>query len=242
MRGRHSNRPRKITYMVKKQVKDHIQSFPTMRSHYSRNKNKRRRYLSPLLSIAEMHRLYVKKYEGGGEKPLVKYHYYSKVFNEEFNFSFGYPKTDTCGTCEKFKIELSSLQDRLAEKQDAQQRHKEHLRSAEKFYADLRLDTEMAKRNSHVSTITFDFSRICHFLISLWVICFTCSSYGCTCLVFIAVVTTMLPCIVGPKRQRNEEVMKLYLAYTTSFPSFLHMSPLCDCTQMDAVGKIRMLL
>jgi hypothetical protein len=30
------------------------------------------------------------------------------VFNEEINLSFGYPKSDTCGTCEQFKIKLQS--------------------------------------------------------------------------------------------------------------------------------------
>ena len=77
-----------------------------MKSHYSRNKNKRCQYLSPILSIAEMHRLYFQKYEAGIQNLTVKYHYYSQVFNTEFNRSFGYPKSDTCGTCEKLKIEL----------------------------------------------------------------------------------------------------------------------------------------
>jgi hypothetical protein len=84
MRGKHANRPSKISPAIHKQVKEHIKSFPIMKSHYSRQKNKRRRYLSPLLSIMEMHRLYVDKYEGNSLIPIVKYHYYSKIFNEEF--------------------------------------------------------------------------------------------------------------------------------------------------------------
>ena len=78
-----------------------------MKSHYSRNKNKHCKYLSPLLSIAEMHRLYVKEHEGQVATPIIKYNYYAKIFNEEFNLSFGYPKSDTCGVCEQFKIQLS---------------------------------------------------------------------------------------------------------------------------------------
>ena len=99
----------KITPAIKKQVKDHIKGFPSMKSHYSRSKSKRRHYLSPLLSITEMHRLYVEKHEDSSEMPCVKYHYYAKVFNEEFNLSFGYPKSDTCGTCEIFRSKLASL-------------------------------------------------------------------------------------------------------------------------------------
>ena len=115
-----------------------------MKSHYSRNKNKRRRFLSPLLSVAEMHRLYTEKYKQ--EKPVVKYHYYSQILNEEFSLSFGYPKSDTCGTCgtcEQFRNELASLPDDGPEKRTFQQSHEEHLCSAERFYADICLDTEV---------------------------------------------------------------------------------------------------
>ena len=159
MRGKHSNRPKKITSSITKQVKEHIKSFPAMRSHYSRSKNKRRRYLSPLLSVAEMHRLYVEKYEGGVKNSVVKYHYYNKVFNENFNLSFGYPKTDTCGTCEEFMVKLSALPDGSQEKLATQEMHEDHLRSAEKFYSGLRFDTEMAKQNSDIRTVTFDFQQ-----------------------------------------------------------------------------------
>ena len=71
MRGKHTNRPHKISAEVKKQVRDHIKSFPAMKSHYSRNKNKRRRFLSPTLSVAEMHRLYLQKYEAGIQNPTT---------------------------------------------------------------------------------------------------------------------------------------------------------------------------
>ena len=156
MRGKHTSRPNKITPAMKKKVKDHIKSFPVMKSHYSRNKNKRRRYLSPLLSIVEMHRLYVQEHEGQVANPRVKYSYYAKVFNEEFNLSFGYPKSDVCGACEQFRIQLNS---EGSDVNTVQEKHKEHLRSAEKFYSELRLDTDMAKKNAHVVTITFDFQQ-----------------------------------------------------------------------------------
>ena len=97
-RGKHSNRPKKISLTIRKQVKEHIKSYPAMRSHYFRSKNKKRRYLSLLLSIADMHRLYIEKHEEDSSNPVVKYSFYFKIFIEEFNLSFGHPKTDTCGT------------------------------------------------------------------------------------------------------------------------------------------------
>ena len=126
-----------------------------MKFHYSRNKNKHCKYLSPLPSIAEMHRLHVKEQERQVATPIIKYSYYAKIFNEEFNLSFGYPKSDTCGVCEQFKIQLSES----PETSSVQKQHEEHLRSAESFYSELRLDTEMAKKNKHVSTFGFDFQQ-----------------------------------------------------------------------------------
>ena len=102
-------------------------SFPAVKSHYSREKSKRRRYLSPVLSVAEIHRLYVEQYEGGHNKPLVSYPYYARVFNEEFNLSFGYPKSYTCSTCEQFKIEIDSLPEGCSEKHAVRQKHEDHL-------------------------------------------------------------------------------------------------------------------
>ena len=80
-----------------------------------------------------MHQLYVEKYEGGVKNSVVKYHYYNKVFNENFNLSFRYPKTDTCGTCEEFMVKLSALPDGSQEKLATQEMHEDHLRSAENF-------------------------------------------------------------------------------------------------------------
>ena len=157
-RGKHATRPAVKLADIKNQIREYIKSFPVMKSHYSRNKSQRCKYLSPLLSIAEMHRLYIDKYEPGAEKPSVKYSYYSKVFNSEFNLSFGHPKTDTCPTCEKFKIKLD-LQLDEASRCKVQKERKDHLHSAEQFYGSLRLNTGMAKRDSHVLTLTFDFQQ-----------------------------------------------------------------------------------
>ena len=49
MRGRHNNRPKRIPEVVRHQIKDHIKSFPSKQSHYSR-KDTARKYLS-----AELH-------------------------------------------------------------------------------------------------------------------------------------------------------------------------------------------
>ena len=52
-----------------------------------------------LFSPLQMHHVYVEQHDGQVTNPSIKYSYYAKVFNEEFNLSFSYPKSDTCSIC-----------------------------------------------------------------------------------------------------------------------------------------------
>ena len=58
-RGSHSNRPQDMG-AEKDQIRNYIESFPVIDSHYYR-KSTSRQYLPPTLSIERMHRLYEKK-------------------------------------------------------------------------------------------------------------------------------------------------------------------------------------
>ena len=156
-RGKHGHH-RRITDQVKQQIEDHIRSFPVMKSHYSRSHdNRRRKYLSPILSVADMHELYVKKYETGARSPVVSYSFYLKYFNENFNLCFGYPKTDTCGTCDSLRIQLDLADESQSTALRSQK--EDHLRRAENFYSSLRTNTILAKENPQIKTISFDFQQ-----------------------------------------------------------------------------------
>ena len=87
-RGRHTP-VNKITDNDIGFVKDHIQqSFPKYRSHYSRATNPIRQYLHPDQSITKMYLLYKDVCSTQG-KSQVSEGIYRKVFNEQFNLSFG---------------------------------------------------------------------------------------------------------------------------------------------------------
>jgi len=58
LRGKHSNRPNRLSQEKIDKVKEHIRSYPSERSHYSRHKNPHRLYLSSLLTISKMYRQY----------------------------------------------------------------------------------------------------------------------------------------------------------------------------------------
>ena len=101
-RGRHKNRPHAITDTILHQIDKHICSFPARESHYFRNDNHHKVYLSPDLSIAKMHEMYLEVHEqsvfdeisaGGTSKPMVTYETYRTHFNMHHNISFGRPRS-----------------------------------------------------------------------------------------------------------------------------------------------------
>ena len=103
-----------------------------------------------------MHELYMAKYESDGNH-VVSYEYYRQYFNDNFNLSFGHPKSDTCGTCDQFKLQIEAANER--EKQVLLSQREEHQLEAENFYSSLPTNTILAKQNSHIATITFDFQQ-----------------------------------------------------------------------------------
>ena len=56
-RGKHRTRPNRMTEEQKQKVKQHIESFKTVESHYCR-KHSSKQYLPAGLSVAKMHMLY----------------------------------------------------------------------------------------------------------------------------------------------------------------------------------------
>lgn len=70
MRGKHKNRPHKLSDESLTLVKEHISSFPSETSHYSRSKNADRRYLSAFLTIRKMYDAYVAFCREKSAKPV----------------------------------------------------------------------------------------------------------------------------------------------------------------------------
>lgn len=85
-------------------VKVHIDSFPTVESHYCRA-NTQRKYLEPSLNIKKMYSLYTELCTASN-KPPVKESFYRNIFCNEFNLHFHVPKKDRCDLCEEMKIKL----------------------------------------------------------------------------------------------------------------------------------------
>lgn len=99
--GHHTN-PKKIPEDVITCIENHIKQFPSEESHYSRNKNQYKKYISPLLNINKLHQLYIEQCEERKleNKYMVKASFYRHIFETKFNLSFGAPKSDTCSICD----------------------------------------------------------------------------------------------------------------------------------------------
>ena len=80
-------------------VREHVESFPRMESHYCRA-NTAATYLSPELNISEMYRLYVHDFcvRRNITDPVTK-GVYRRIFVSDFNIRFFVPKKDQCSLC-----------------------------------------------------------------------------------------------------------------------------------------------
>ena len=55
-------------------------------------------------------------------KPIVSEHYYHDVFVTEFNIHFGFPRSDTCGTCDSLRVRIDATEN---EEDKAKKRNEE---------------------------------------------------------------------------------------------------------------------
>ena len=136
---------------------DHIKSFPRQVSHYSREKNPNKRYLSENLNVKRMHHLYLAAHEphvlereqqiikARQEQdvipkrisPVISEFRYRMIFNQEFYLGFGLPRSDTC---DKLNLRIESNPDDT----DARQELTDHQDKAGKGYQTMRGDKKAA--------------------------------------------------------------------------------------------------
>ncbi|GFN97498.1 hypothetical protein PoB_002400400 [Plakobranchus ocellatus] len=95
--GRH-DKHKKVKETVVQDVRDHINSFAAIDSHYCRARTNKK-YLDALLSVAKMYRLYEEAYKEHERASLDKYR---RIFDKEFNLAFHKPK--------KYQCEISTSQ------------------------------------------------------------------------------------------------------------------------------------
>lgn len=150
-RGAHSNRPQNLGD-EKDEIRRHIESFPVVDSHYCR-KSTSRQYLSPLLSIEHMHRLYVDKRRKEGAIRPAKLTSYKTVFSNEYNLGFFRPMKDICSTCSSFE----KSDDKSDERTLNQEKHREEINDIRKFRDNIKKEIETDKT---IAAATFDLEEV----------------------------------------------------------------------------------
>lgn len=143
-RGKHLSRPHKMSDEVMQYIVSHIESFPSESSHYSRNNNPNRKYLSPLLNISKMFSLYKQKCvdDNKPECYSIKDTTYRKIFCQSFNLNFGNPRSDTCSRCDA-----------------GESNNTEHVSFYKAAYETQRKDRELAINNHKICYITMDLQQ-----------------------------------------------------------------------------------
>jgi hypothetical protein len=108
-----------------------------------------------------MHRLYLEKYEPElveGQRPRVEEWIYRKSFNEEFNYGFGYPRSDTCEQCDLLKIGINSAQEDN-QRVKLQTELATHQEKSSQGYQALRTDSRKSSGTSNTLVLTFDLQQ-----------------------------------------------------------------------------------
>lgn len=149
-RGKHGKQPR-IDVTVRESIKNHINSFPRIESHY-RRADSQRNYIDGSLNLASMYRLYVEECKKNG-MPSAKRHMYETVFNTEFNISFFKPKKDQCSLCESF------LNTSLQGRSDIQDKYDNHIKEKNLSRQSKASDVEKSK-SGKFSVVCYDLQAV----------------------------------------------------------------------------------
>nr|CAI5847710.1 unnamed protein product [Callosobruchus analis] len=151
-RGLHNNRPHKISNDVKMSIKQHIEMFPTVESHYCRARTSKR-YLEQGLTIAKMYRLYKSWTDENSITSIGTERQYREIFNREYNISFWVPKKDMCDTCYKYNNN--------PEKNNSQEQEQmDHIRNKEIVRKLKDGDKEKAEVDKSISVSCFDLQKV----------------------------------------------------------------------------------
>lgn len=134
-------------------VKKHIESFPSVPSHYCRSGTKRQ-YLCSTLNITIMYSLYCKRCEETSEIKVSEA-VYRKVFNENYNLGFHRPRKDQCRLC------MSYHNASVLEKATLETDYNTHIQAKEQARAEKRNDKiKGAESNGKLVCANFDLQQV----------------------------------------------------------------------------------
>lgn len=138
-------------------VKQHIECFPTVESHYCR-KTSSKLYLESSLSISKMYELYMEKCQEDSITP-VSINVYRRFFCTQFNLDFHEPKKDQCLLCHKYK---TAKEENSPELDIWEQKYAKHIELRDQSQAAKEADKERANKEEHFNSISIDLQKVLH--------------------------------------------------------------------------------
>jgi len=155
-RGGHTKK--RIPEIELKRIRDHVNMFPRIPSHYCRASTTKE-YLESNLTITKMYRMYVDMTlcSSEGVQPQNEWTY-RKVIVQDFNIGFFKPKKDRCDTCEEYRaVETINIPPILRTKYDDHIADKQHTREERDSDRD---HSAEAQSDSVLTTICFDMEKV----------------------------------------------------------------------------------
>lgn len=146
-RGRNTPSNKTPEELIRK-VKNHIESFPTIESHYCR-KTSQRQYLDLALTITKMYNLYLQEYPQ--RMNYISEITYRRIFGTNYNLAFYKPKKDQCAVCDKHKNKLISDEE-----------HFQHLKHRDESNIAKESDKVRATADKNFLSATFDLQSVLH--------------------------------------------------------------------------------
>nr|CAH7719260.1 unnamed protein product [Callosobruchus chinensis] len=138
----------------RKVIRDHINMFPRVPSHYCRNSSSRE-YLERSLSLSKMYDLYIEYCSENNLIPEKKWLYYH-IFNNEFNIGFHKPKKDLCDICTEY--DLKKQEGTLAD--DLQEKYRTHIEGKLTAREEKLKDVNACKEDETMALMCFDMQSV----------------------------------------------------------------------------------
>lgn len=91
-------------------------------------------------------------------KPIVKYEFFVKYFNSNFNLAFGSPRTDTCQTCDRLQNSIEAEQNIDIKTVLINDKYN-HLMKSEFFYSDLKELSKISRTDATIEVLSYDFQQ-----------------------------------------------------------------------------------
>ena len=89
-------------------------------------------------------------------KPLATEHFYHDIFVTEFNIYFGYPRSDTCDTCDSLLTKMEEARAKGDETEELERELEAHKSFAERGYQAFHYDQKLCEESwqKHTHTLS----------------------------------------------------------------------------------------